>query len=621
MCGVAGILARASANDQVSLETEVANLTDTMVHRGPDDGGSWVDSEAGIALGHRRLAVVDLSVEGRQPMQSACGRYVVVYNGEIYNHLQLRAELGPQTWRGHSDTETLLAAVVRWGVEGAIRRCAGMFAIALWDRNERRLYLLRDRLGEKPLYYGWVRSQFVFGSELKAIARHSAFAAGVDREALVSLLARGYIDSGRSIYEGINSLTPGAMLTLSREQPTPVVTRFWDLAAVAAMPRNHALSPEAAVDELEARLGQVIGEQVVADVPVGAFLSGGIDSSTVVALMRAHSSHAVRTFTVGFESRAFDESPHARAVADHLGTQHTELRIGDAEVRAAIPTVSDTFDEPFGDSSSIPTYLVSRLARQHVTVALSGDGGDELFCGYTRYLNLDKHWARISGVPRPLRRLAGAVAGPFARGGLQQAQLVAGAAADDAADFYEYMTRKWRAPRAVVLGAVRAPGARIPPPGPVAAQAMETAMYTDMLGYLPADILVKVDRAGMRCSLESRIPMLDYRLVEWAWTLPVNLKLRAGTGKWLLRKVLERHVPASLFERPKMGFGVPLDEWLRGSLREWAEDLLSEGTLRQQGYFDARAIRATWQRHLAGANLRDALWPVLMFQAWLARRG
>jgi asparagine synthase (glutamine-hydrolysing) len=613
MCGIVGLLGSGSPDADIRL------LTETLRHRGPDDGGVFVDAAAGISLGHRRLAIVDLSAEGHQPMASACGRYVIVYNGEIYNHLSLRAALPDVAWRGHSDTETLLAAVVRWGVRDALSRCSGMFAFALWDRHERRLTLARDRIGEKPLYHGWIGRDFIFASELKAIARHPRFAAGVDREALVRLLAHGHIDGGHSIYQGISSLPPGALLQIEpggRES----IERYWKLEDFAAGPRA-SLEPAAAVDELERRLGAVIGEQVIADVPVGAFLSGGIDSTTVVALMRAYSSRPVRTFTVGFESRGHDESAYARAVAGHLGTDHTELRVGDAEVRAAIPVVAESFDEPFGDSSAIPTYLVSRLARRHVTVALSGDGGDELFCGYTRYQRLRHHWTRLARLPRVLRRGLSWAAGPLAASGVPGAALLRSAAQDNAAGFYEFMTRQWRQPRDVVLGA---PPPVAPPAVPVAiaGNALESAMFADSLGYLPNDILVKVDRAGMACSLESRIPMLDHRLVEWSWTLPLDLKLRDGTAKWLLRQVLDRHVPRELIDRPKMGFGVPLDEWLRTSLRPWAEDLLSEQTLRRQGYLDARAIRRAWQLHLSGrVNSRDRLWPVLMFQDWLARRG
>lgn len=623
MCGLTGIVQRGAAFSAPALDERVGAMSDALAHRGPDDSGRWCDAEQGVALGHRRLAIIDLSHHGHQPMRSASGRYVLAYNGEIYNHLDLRRQLGALPWRGSSDTETLLAAIEHWGVEGALQRCSGMFAVALWDRQDRQLLLARDRLGEKPLYYGWCGGSFLFASELHALRRYPGFDAPVDPAALAGLLRQGVVPAPLSIYQGIRKLPPGTLLRLSHgdtagTMPVPVV--YWSLAAqaLAGLRQPFAGNDDAAIDALETRLGAAVRAQMIADVPIGAFLSGGIDSSTVVALMQRAASQPVKTFTIGFDAPEFDESAHARAVARHLGTEHTELRLGDAELRDALPAAIEAFDEPFGDSSAIPTYLVARLARTRVTVSLSGDGGDELFCGYTRYAKAARHWQRLSAWPLPLRRAAAALlsAGP---GRAAEMAALVGARSTDA--FYRQMISQWRLPGRVVRGLGHEEHAA-PLDDALASDMLNAAMCVDATTYLPDDILAKVDRSAMRSSLETRVPMLDHELVQWVWTLPQAMKQRGGESKWLLRRVLERHVPRELFERPKVGFAVPLDTWLRTSLRPWAEELLSEARLRSEGHFDPAPIRRAWAAHLSGrAQLRDVLWPVLMFQAWQQRHG
>jgi asparagine synthase (glutamine-hydrolysing) len=645
MCGIAGVLGGRRV-DHVTVE----RMTRSLAHRGPDDEGVWIDVDAGIGLGHRRLSIVDLSPAGHQPMHSPSGRFVITANGEIYNHADLRAELlaaGHEVaWRGHSDIETLLAGFDAWGIKPTLQRASGMFAFALWDKQGRTLTLARDRLGEKPLYYGrqhGPRSPFLFASELKALRQHPDFEPEIDRQAL-SLLVR-YLDvpAPFSIYRGISKLLPGTMLTLSEGASDPLIEQYWSGAEVAraGVADPLALGPEAATDALEQVLERAVGRQMMADVPLGAFLSGGIDSSTVVAIMQKLSPRPVKTFTIGFHEAEYNEANHAKAVARHLGTDHTELYVTPREAMDVIPRLPAMYDEPFADSSQIPTHLISALARRHVTVALSGDGGDELFGGYDRYLLTANLWNRIAGLPMPLRlsaarALAFVPAAMWTRlgqtaGGILPRSLRKGRLGDKVHkgarmltsqsldELYDGMMSLWRDPGGLVLGATNE--------GPVAVPAalelnglagVERMMAHDMLGYLPNDILVKVDRAAMAVSLETRVPLLDPEVVEFAWRLPLGLKMRGNLTKWLLRQVLDRHVPRALIERPKMGFGVPLDDWLRGPLREWAEGLLGETRLREQGFFDAREVRRVWDLHLSDqANQHFRLWPILMFQSWL----
>jgi len=622
-------------------------MADTLHHRGPDDSGVWEDSEAGVALGHRRLAIVDLSPAGHQPMQSACGRFVLVFNGEIYNHFELRHALDMQArgpaWRGHSDTETLLAAFVAWDVVETLGQCVGMFALALWDRKERTLHLARDRMGEKPLYYGRVGGAFAFASELKALHRVPGFDNAIDRDALSQFMQFGYVPAPHSIHRDIFKLPPGTVLTVSagdvaaRRIPEPEA--WWSVADTARAGLRNPIEDEAeALSTLEAALNEAVAGQMLADVPLGAFLSGGVDSSAVVALMQAQSSRPVKTFTIGFDERSFDESPHAAAVAKHLGTDHHEMRVSVADAQAVIPQLPALYDEPFADSSQIPTFLVCRAARSRVTVTLSGDGGDELFGGYNRHLWAQRLWRRLGALPRPLRaalgrtiltvptpgwdRMAGAVPGGMSRLGEKAHKVGEGLkVAGSLEEFYRSTAGIW--PRGVAV----ASAAQVLP-----AQSGDTAivrdilapeqqmMLWDMLTYLPDDILAKVDRAAMGVSLETRVPFLDHRVVELAWRLPLRMKIRDGQGKWALRQVLYKHVPRELIERPKAGFGIPVGLWLRGPLRDWAEALLDERRLRTQGFLDPAPIRARWVEHLSGRrDWTPSLWTVLMFQSWLDR--
>ncbi|MBV8908747.1 MAG: asparagine synthase (glutamine-hydrolyzing), partial [Sphingomonas sp.] len=589
----------------------VTRMTRALAHRGPDDDGIWVDREAGLALGHRRLSIIDLSPAGHQPMLSVSGRYVLTYNGEIYNYEDLRRELAQAghcpEWRGHSDTEVMLAGFDFWGIKATLERAIGMFGIAVWDRQERALTLARDRLGEKPLYYGRQRpgGPFLFGSELKALLQHPEFDAEVDREALSLLLRYLAVPEPLSIYRGIAKLLPGTMLTV-REGCEPVTDTYWSGAEIAqaGIANPIELTAEAAADELEAVLDRAVGRQMVSDVPLGAFLSGGVDSSTVVAIMQKLSPRPVKTFTVGFAEEGYNEAPHAKAVARHLGTDHTELYVSPAQAMEVIPKLPTMYDEPFADSSQIPTHLISALARQHVTVALSGDGGDELFGGYERYRLTAGLWEKIARVPKSMRAAAStaltAVPAPAWNrlGGWLPAsvrmqrlgeKLHKGASmltSSSADELYDQMLSLWRDPTALVVGAPPSVAQPLPvSPGLDGIAGAERMMAQDMLGYLSNDILAKVDRAAMAVSLETRVPLLDPEVVEFAWRLPLDLKLRRGTTKWLLRQVLYRHVPRALIERPKMGFGVPLDAWLCGPLRDWAEALLDERRLREEGFF------------------------------------
>ncbi len=651
MCGFVGFLGGVALHGAAGEEVLLNRMAATITHRGPDDAGYWCDANQRIGLGHRRLSILDLSPAGHQPMYSASGRYVIAFNGEIYNYVDLRADLVQRSqapaWRGHSDTETLLSGFDAWGIEATVEQCIGMFAFAVWDRQEHALTLGRDRLGEKPLYYGWQGSGsaavFLFGSELKALRAHPAFAASINRDALCLYMRHNNVGGAHSIYQGIHKLPPGTLLTVSRQVPEPVIRAYWSGANVAALGRAQPFIGKAsdAVDALESLLKDAVQKQMMADVPLGAFLSGGVDSSTVVALMQAQSSRPVKTFSIGFHEDAYNEAKHAKAVARHLGTEHTELYVTPDQAMTVIPRLPALYDEPFADSSQIPTFLVSQLARQHVTVSLSGDAGDELFCGYNRSQLTASLWKKLSAVPLPLRRAAAWGLTRFSPRSLNRlARLVPASArwanvgdklhkgasvmaSRKVEDLYLGMVSYWHDPAAVVIGG-REPATLLTGQRPVlpGLTDVERMMALDMLTYLPDDILTKVDRAAMGVSLETRVPFLDHRVVEFAWQLPLQYKLRREghnyTTKWVLRQVLYRHVPQALIERPKMGFGVPIDSWLRGPLRGWAEELLSETRLKREGYFNPAPIRRKWAEHLSGQrNWQSELWCVLMFQAWL----
>jgi len=619
--------------------------------RGPDDDGVFEDAAAGFAAAHRRLSVIDLSPAGHQPMVSESGRYVVVFNGEIYNFRPLREQLAAagHAFRGHSDTEVLLASVEEWGLVPALERCNGAFALALWDRRERRLRLARDRVGIKPLYFGWVAGSFVFGSELKAIRACPGFHNPVSRDAVAALLRYDYVPSPWCIFEDLYKLRPGTVLTATADfARTPrgdadvraASAPFWsarERAAAAAEQRfdGDAEEARAALDRL---LRDAVASRTVADVPLGAFLSGGVDSSTVTALMQAQSSRPVRTFSIGFHYGEYDEAEYARAVAAHLGTDHTALYVSADQALDVIPRLPELYDEPFADSSQIPTFLVSRLARSEVTVALSGDGGDELFGGYVRYRLARSTWRKVSMLPPPLRRglarslrlgppgfwdrLHG-IASPVLPEALQVSQpghkvhrLADVLQAQTPAETYSLLASEWARPEALVPGARPLPTLidDTPPLGGFT----ERLMWMDFVSYLPDDILTKVDRATMVVGLEARVPMLDHRVAEHAWSLPLDLRIHGGQGKWLLRQVLYRYVPRELIERPKQGFSIPLEHWLREPLRDWAEALLDEARLRREGFLHPGPIRQLWAEHLAGTHDRQYnLWGVLMFQAWL----
>jgi asparagine synthase (glutamine-hydrolysing) len=647
VCGIAGILevGRRSGGDE--LRRRARAMADAIAHRGPDASRVWADEAAGIAFGHRRLAIIELSDLGAQPMTSQDGRLVLGYNGEIYNFQELAAELRGSgvALRGRSDTEVLVESVARWGLEKTLGRVNGMFALSLWDAADRVLYLARDRLGEKPLYYGWLDDTLVFGSELKALCAHPAFAGEVDRAALALYLRHGYVPAPHSIYRGVHKLPPATYLAVpARRAPgeaAPVA--YWSVDEVAARAARAPFPGPAdeAVEELERRLERAIELRLIADVPLGAFLSGGIDSSTVVALMQRRSARPVRTFTVGFAEGRYDEAPHARAVAGHLGTSHTELYVSPREAMAVIPRLPAIYDEPFGDSSQIPTALVCALARQHVTVALSGDGGDELFGGYPRYAMAELLWRRLAPWPVGLRRLAAAAArrvparvlaplswalparfAPHVSPGSFGAQVHRAAdllGLDRPEAVYRGFMCQWPERTRLVVGAGRPAGPLDRPEDwPAVDDLGKRMMWADARSYLPDDILVKVDRASMAVSLEARVPLLDPAVLELAWSLPLAADgFRLGS-KWPLRRVLLRHVPRGLVDRPKMGFGVPIDVWLRGPLREWASALLDARRLRDEGFLDPGPVAARWREHQRGlTDWQYALWPVLMFQAWL----
>jgi len=647
MCGIAGFLDVSASSPSEDLVDTVGKMADALAHRGPDDDGTWVDPEVGLAFGHRRLSIVDLSAAGKQPMISRDGRWVLNYNGELYNHGELRTGLLHEgvRFRGSSDTEVLLEAIALIGVEEAIDSLNGMFAAALWDRSERELWLVRDRLGEKPLYWGWFGKTLVFGSELKALRMHPRFRGDIDRAALASFFRTGCVPAPYSIYAGVRKLQPGHLLRISGTGPpnASVASSYWSAHDVAAEGLSSPLpvSDAEATDLLDAQLRKSVAMRMVADVPVGAFLSGGVDSSLVTSLMQAQSPQPVRTFTVGFEDQQFDEAPFAKRVATALGTNHTELYVQPQQAMALVPRLATIYDEPFADSSQIPTYLIAALAREQVKVALSGDGGDELFAGYDRMRFHRRAGRYVQPIPKPLRdvlasRLSAVPPTAWLRladrlapstGGRSRRWITPGRVdklgrllqEDGAKSVYLSLVSLWQEPNELVregqepATVLNSLADWLPSEDP-----LNTFLWLDLVSYLPDDLLVKVDRAAMAVSLETRLPLLDHDFVALAWRLPLAMKLRGRHAKWLLKEVLARYVPRELFDRPKQGFSVPLDRWLRGPLREWGEDVLAPAGLRRQGYLNEQLVQSVWSRHQAGeVDASHQLWAVLMFQEWL----
>lgn len=642
MCGITGFLLK--NNKILEPEQVLVKMTSTLHHRGPDDQGIWFDSNSGIGLGHKRLSIIDLSPEGHQPMHSSSNRFVVSFNGEIYNFQQLRKQLEGMgfTFRGHSDTEVLLAAIEAWGLEEAVKQFIGMFAFALWDKMEQRLHLVRDRIGIKPLYYGEINGSFVFGSELKSICAFNGARPTVNRDALALFLRHNYIPAPHSIYNGVWKLMPGHILSISTDKNNNYEPRaYWSLnnVVVSGVKEKFAGVPEEAIEQLDLLLRDAISLRMIADVPLGVFLSGGVDSSTVAALMQAQRSKPVKTFTIGFNEEKYNEAEFAKKIAKHLHTEHTELYVTPSEAQNVIPRLPEIYDEPFADSSQIPTFLISQLTKKHVTVALSGDGGDELFCGYQRYYYTQNVWNAIRKVPRGILSLLSNLIKVIPVSKLNEVtKLLPDTTRDklsgdrihkfadilratDAATLYRLMISNWKDPTGVVLGS-KEPATIFTDPNINAYKLdfYKQMMFLDQATYLPEDILTKVDRASMAVALEARVPLLDHRVIDFAWKLPNDLKYRDGKSKWLLRQVLYKYVPPELIERSKMGFGVPIDMWLRGPLKEYASDLLDENTLKRQGYFDPLPIKAKWREHMKGTRRWHAyLWTILMFQAWLQK--
>jgi asparagine synthase (glutamine-hydrolysing) len=645
MCGLAGFIDLSPRAGSYDLAAQGLAMADVLRYRGPDDQGVWTDPAAGIALAQRRLSIVDLSPAGHQPMVSASGRFVITYNGEVYSHQEMRPDLEARgiRFRGHSDTEVILESCAAFGIAATVERLIGMFAFGLWDRQDRTLTLVRDRLGIKPLYWAGFGDLFLFGSELKALRAHPGWTAEIDRNAAAAFLRHNCVPAPHSIYHGVQKLEPGRILTLRQRDgrlTAPSLETFWDARQVAAfgVRQRLDLSDSEAIDRLEALLGDATGRRMIADVPLGALLSGGVDSSAVVALMQARSDRPVKTFSIGFDAAGYDEAKHAKAVAAHLGTDHTELYVTPGDALAVVPRLPEMFDEPFADSSQIPTFLVSEMARRHVTVALSGDGGDELFAGYNRHVFAAGSWRTLRRLPAALRRIAAVLLSSVpqagwdrlaaclparripARPGEKLHKLAEVLACDGDDALYQALISHWRTPGRLIQGAVEPKGAAwdktladdLP-------DVVERMQYLDQIGYLPDDILTKVDRASMAVSLEARVPLLDHRVVEFAWSLPGHFKIRQGTSKWILRQMLYRHVPRGLIERPKMGFAIPLADWLRGPLRDWAEDLLDPASLAAGGLVAAPPVRALWADHLAGRDRQFPLWDVLMLEAWRRR--
>ncbi len=648
MCGITGFLDTSRDKNRAELESIVTRMSDAIVHRGPDDNGEWVDAETGLAFGFRRLAIVDLTPTGHQPMISASGRYIMVFNGEIYNYNEMRDELIAKgtKFRGTSDSEVMVESIDTWGLEASVKRFNGQFAFALWDRQDQMLHLVRDRVGVKPMHYGWAGKTLLFGSELKCLKAFPGFNGEIDRNAVAMFTRYNYIPAPWTIYQGVKKQMPGTILSFPFDRPgfEPEPRVYWSAKqAVEDGLSNPFTGSEAdATDQLETLLRESVRLRMMADVPLGAFLSGGVDSSAIVALMQAESRVPVKTYTIGFQEGDYNEAEYARKVAVHLKTQHTEMTVTPEEARAVIPLIPAMYDEPYSDSSQIPTYLVSKLTRQHVTVSLSGDGGDELFAGYNRYFWGNSIWNKIGWMGRgPRKALGGAMRTlspatwdsvfktlkPVLPGSLRVPQagekmkkIADVMSVDSAQSLYFRLASHWKDPESLVRGSKE-------PLTPLTDRANWPAipdftrwmMYMDLITYLPDDILAKVDRASMAVSLESRVPYLDdHRVIEFAWRLPMSMKIRNGQGKWILRQVLYRHVPRELIERPKMGFGIPIDSWLRGPLKDWAADLLDENRMRTEGFFDPAPIQKMWRDHLAGTyDNQYYLWDILVFQEWL----
>ncbi len=639
MCGIAGLFELGGAHADADLAATARRMADTLVHRGPDGADAWGDPEAGIGLGHRRLAIIDLSETGVQPMHSANGRYVISYNGEVYNFRELRRELEGRGhgFRGTSDTEVMLAAISEWGLERAVERFVGMFAFAVFDRQARMLHLVRDRLGIKPLYWTMADGQLLFGSELRALMAHPAFSAEIDREAVSAFLRFSYVPTPATIFRGVQKLRPGCILSV-RLGGEPTIKPYWRLSSVLAQAPQASLSADEAAAALDERLREAVRGRMIADVPIGAFLSGGTNSATIVALMQSCSDRPVRTFTIGFREAAYDESPYARDIAGRLGTEHTEVSLDADAALALVGDIADWFDEPFADSSQLPTYLVSRMTRQHVTVALSGDGGDELFGGYPKYDMLENTWRRIGRLPHGLRALAGQCLGRVPESALTTAagivldpgraerigektrRLAAAIAAQTGDDAAAALNIVGTDQAGLVTGATGTMQLERMPELTASLSDLGSRMQAeDMINYLPDDILTKVDRCSMAVSLETRVPLLDHRVVEFVWSLPRAIR-RGREPKALLKSVLARYVPLALVDRPKRGFSVPLGQWLSGPLRGWAEDLLSPAKLTNEGLLDADRVQTLWQRHLSNAEQNaTALWNILMLRAWSER--
>ncbi|WP_319468935.1 asparagine synthase (glutamine-hydrolyzing) [uncultured Pseudodesulfovibrio sp.] len=630
MCGITGFISTVQTSAETQ-ESIIRSMTDTLSHRGPDSSGTLCFPESGVALGHARLAILELSPLGHQPMLSTCKRYSIVYNGEVYNHLSLRPELEQlgHHFRSTSDTETILAAIAQWGLQ-AVNRFIGMFAFALWDREKRELTLVRDRLGIKPLYYRYAGGACIFGSELKALKAHPDFKSTIDRNSLAVYFRHNYIPAPHSIYQDTHKLSPGTMLTVSEKElkdgkhPEPVP--YWSAFDAWKHGQDNPLSgsEEEIANQLEDLISDAVKQRMLSDVPLGAFLSGGIDSSLVAALMQKGSTNSIKTFSIGFENQTYNEAPHAKAVAQHLGTDHTELYVSTADVLSSIPKIPTIWDEPFADSSQIPTYCLSKLTRKHVTVSLSGDGGDELFAGYTRY-TLKGIWDKLRRIPLPLRQMASkfeqlpdALFSLFGNTGAKIHRRLNALGCSNFNDFYRYILSHNTRPSSLVLGSNEYSTHLQTPAGLDLDSAYSRMTYWDTVMYLPDDILTKVDRASMAVSLEARVPLLDHRIVELAARVPMQMKIQGTDGKRILKKILYRHVPRTIVDRPKMGFGIPFQDWLRSDLRDWAHELLSPARIRQQGYLDATAVNRMWTSFLKGhATWQYHLWDILVFQSWL----
>lgn len=626
MCGITGFVDLAAGRTDAQLSGLVTAMCDTLEHRGPDDFRFWTEAQSGVALGFRRLAIQDLTLDGAQPMASETGRYTIVFNGEIYNFLELRRsldEVGATNWRGRSDTEVLLAAITHWGINDALDRFDGMFAIALWDREDKRLSLIRDRMGEKPLYFGWAGKSFVFGSELKAIAAHEDFSPNIDRRAVAGLLRYGYVPAPVSIYQGIEKLAPGERLDLNGTTGEISRSRYWDPIYEIETATPFEGTEQEASKALESLMMRSVSRRMLADVPLGAFLSGGIDSSAIVALMVRASERPVKTYTVGFTDRRFDESPHAKAVAGHLGTDHTEVIVDPNETLALIERLPFVYDEPFADVSQLPTLLLSILTRQHVTTALTGDGGDELFGGYPRYRKAARQWRTDRPMSKSLMQMIpfgplNLISSGFGKPGRLGDKLwrkLSDRTKPSIELLYEGYMSRWRTVDQPSINpeiGYFVEGTR----RPKIDDDLMRLMACDTVSYLPDDLLVKVDRASMAASLETRAPLLSHEIARFAWSLPAHFKIRDGKGKRVLKSVLDRHVPAAIIDRPKQGFEPPVADWLRGPLRDWAHSLLSDASL-NDGLIDPEPVRAVWEEHLKGQrNWHFELWNVLMLQSW-----